>query len=66
MNSSDEHSPTEDFYSPLMRSGFLKTFSLSFVAASTVAGIVLTFAMIWFEKFGSDKKRTILNQVAIL
>jgi hypothetical protein len=55
--------PNEDYYTPLVENNFLKVASITFLMISNIVGIPLVYGMIWFERFGSDKKRTILNQL---
>ena len=38
-----------------------KIFSLIFSGVSSAIGLVLVYSIIWFDKFGSDRKRTVLN-----
>ena len=54
---------TDDFYWPLMENNPMKILSIAFSVISSVIGAVLAMGMIWFERFGSSKKRTVINQL---
>ena len=53
----------EDYYRPLMENNPMKILSITFSIISSVLGVVLAFGMIWFEKFATNKKRTVINQL---
>ena len=50
-----------DFYHALTDNNVSRIVCLVLSIASIVIGIPHLYSLIWFEKFGSDKKRTILN-----
>ena len=55
-----------DFFSGLTEDKPVKTFCLTF---ATLVSFVLPFflySIIWFEHFGSDNKRTLINRFASL
>jgi hypothetical protein len=52
-----------DFFSGLTSPKPIKTFSLIFAGIICVTIPIFLYSIIWFERFGSDKKRTILNIV---
>ena len=53
----------DDFYSGLMENNVWKITSLVFAILSTLIGSTLVYGIIWFERFGSDSKRTLLNML---
>jgi hypothetical protein len=48
-----------DFFHDLFEPRFSKTLSVAISIVATVAGLVLTYSIIWFEHYGSDDKRTL-------
>ena len=63
ISSSSSLTMTDDFYWPLMENNPMKILSIAFSVISSVIGAVLAMGMIWFERFGSSKKRTVINQL---
>ena len=63
ISSSSSLTMTDDFYWPLMENYPMKILSIAFSVISSVIGAVLAMGMIWFERFGSSKKRTVINQL---
>ncbi len=59
-----QHTP-EDFFSFLMSSSSLKTFSLATSAITVVFVPVLLFLMIQFDKQDLDQRRTLLNRLYV-
>lgn len=54
-----------DFFEVAFRDGPLKTGT---IAVTLVLVIILSaagYGIIWFERFGSDKKRTLVNRLLI-
>jgi hypothetical protein len=58
MNSSD------DFFAGLTSGNPVRTISLTFSGLVCLVVPAFIFSIIWFERFGSDKKRTLLNIIA--
>jgi len=52
-----------DFFSGLFENRPIKVVGIVVSILSTVVYIPLLSSIIWYEKFGSDKKRTILNKL---
>ena len=52
---------TEDYFPFMTETSFLKIFSVTFSCLGILLGPAALFSIIWFERFGSDKKRTLLN-----
>jgi hypothetical protein len=50
-----------DFYPMLLDNNIYRTISLALSIGSVIIGVPFLLSVIWFDKFGSDKKRTILN-----
>ena len=53
----------DDYYSRLMENNSVKIISISCSIGAILIGTPLACGMILFEKLGSDKKRTIINQL---
>lgn len=51
----------EDFYPILLDNNIYRIVCLTLSFFSITVGTLFIYTVIWFEKFGSDKKRTILN-----
>ena len=51
-----------DFFEVAFRSGPLKTGTISLTLFFAVILSAAGYGFIWFEKFGSDKKRTLVNR----
>jgi hypothetical protein len=62
-NSSQEIDKGNNFFYAISENNFTKFFALSFTVVSAPVVVLLLYAIIWFEKYGVDKKRTILNQL---
>jgi hypothetical protein len=54
----------EDLYPSLTASSVSHDASVGLAVASVVAVPPLLLVVIWFERFGSDKKRTLINMMA--
>jgi len=52
-----------DLYPALTDNNPFRICCLSVNVVSMVVGVPLLFGIVWFERFGSDKKRTILNML---
>ena len=53
-----------DLYPSLTASSMPHNISIATAFASVIIGPPFLFGIIWFERFGSDKKRTLLNMFA--
>ena len=53
----------EDFYSKLLESSFAKNGSIALAVIFVVLVAPVAVGVVAFEKFGSDKKRTIINKL---
>ena len=53
----------EDFYSKLLESSFAKNGSITLAVIFVVLVAPVAVGVVAFEKFGSDKKRTIINML---
>jgi hypothetical protein len=51
-----------DFFSALTEDKFTKCVCLSFAIAADLAIPLLFYTIIWYEKYGTDNKRTIINK----
>ena len=56
-------STDSDFFKFLMVYGPSEIVSLVFSAVSLVSVPLLLYSIIWFDNFGSDKKRTLINRL---
>jgi hypothetical protein len=52
-----------DSFSALTENNFLQIFSLTLAISCVLICPFLLYFVIWFEKFGSDKKRTLINKL---
>lgn len=52
-----------DFFAGLTSPKPIRTLSLVISGSVTVIVPIFLYSIVWFERFGSDKKRTILNMV---
>ena len=52
-----------DFFSGLFEDRPIKTIGVTLALASGTFYLAMFCGIIWFERFGSDKKRTILNKL---
>ena len=53
----------ENFYSTLMENNVWKVVAVGYAIVSIIVQVVLLYGIIWFERFGSDKRRTLLNML---
>jgi hypothetical protein len=53
----------EGFYVGLMADNFPKVSSNVFSIVSTLFSLLAFYGIIWFERFGSDEKRTLINML---
>ena len=53
----------ENFYSTLMETNVWKVVAVGYAIVSIIVQVVLLYGIIWFERFGSDKRRTLLNML---
>jgi len=53
----------EDFFSGLLENRPTKFFAITFSLVGGCLILPLVYCIIWFEKFGSDNKRTLLNKL---
>ena len=65
-NATNEGGPNPDYYRLLMENNLSKVASLTVTAVSVLISQILSFGIIWFEKFGSDAKRTLMNRFVAL
>ena len=63
INSTQESDKREDFFYAISENNWSKLFSLAFSIMSLPVILLLLYTIIWYEKYGADKKRTILNQL---
>ena len=61
----DENS-NQDYFSYLLESKFERGVSLFISIAVLILGPPMLFTIVWFENFGSDKKRTFLNRLVAM
>jgi hypothetical protein len=54
-----------DFFSGLMENRVSKIVSLIFSAVGAYLVILFIYSIIWYQKFGSDDKQTLLNRLYI-
>ena len=54
---------SNDFFSGLFEDRPIKTIGVVSAVASGFVYIPMFVGIVWFERFGSDKKRTILNKL---
>jgi hypothetical protein len=52
-----------DFFDKLTENNILKISSFLFLIISCIVSIPASYGIIWFEKFGSDHRRTIVNRL---
>jgi hypothetical protein len=52
---------SDDFYSGLMENNVWKVTSVVYAILTAPIGSTLVYGIIWFERFGSDSKRTLIN-----
>lgn len=55
--------PPTDFFAEAFHNGPLKTISIAITLISLVYLVLSGFGIIWYEKYGSDKKRIIINRL---
>ena len=65
-NNCSDISCDSDFYLPLMENNLIKVSSLVFAVALSVVNQFLASGIIWFEKYGSNGKPTLINQLVAL
>jgi hypothetical protein len=63
MNFWNSSVPATDFYEGLMSNHWPKIVCMALSCAAMLAAVALCYAVIWFERFGSDAKRTIVNKI---
>ena len=56
----------EDYFSYLLQSKFERRVSLYISIIVLIVGPPMLFSIVWFENFGSDKKRTLLNRLVAM
>jgi len=56
-------SPNDDFFAPAFQNGHLKTSVIVFSILYLFFIIPSGFGIIWFERFGSDLKRNLINRL---
>ena len=62
-NNNNNNNNIIDFFSGLFENRPIKVFGMVISIISSVFYVLLYYHIIWYEKFGSDKKRTILNKL---
>jgi hypothetical protein len=62
-NSSQESEKRTNFFYAISENNISKFGAMTFSIISTPFIMLLLYGIIWFEKYGVDKKRTILNQL---
>jgi hypothetical protein len=55
--------PSADFFAGAFHNGPLKTVSITVTLISLVCLVLSGYGIIWYEKYGSDKKRIIINRL---
>ena len=66
LTNSTNHSEIEnntDYFSFMMEPSASKYFCVLFSVMGILLGPLALYSIIWFERFGSDKKRTLLNML---
>ena len=63
---SSETQNMTDFFQVLLENNTAKILCLAFSFFGIILGPIFLYIIIWFEKFGSDKKRTLLNMFATM
>jgi hypothetical protein len=63
MNATGNESP--DFFSGLVENRVSKIVSVIFSAVGSYLVILFIYSIIWYQKFGSDDKQTLLNRLYI-
>ena len=58
-----ENETTSDLFPALADNNLVRICSLAFAITSIILGPPLFYSIIWFERFGSDKKRTLINKL---
>ena len=53
----------KDFFPFMTEKSVLKWIGVAISCVSIIVGPVALYAVVWFEKFGSDKKRTLVNML---
>ena len=56
----------QDYFSYLLESKFERGVSLFISITVLILGPPMLFSIVWFENFGSDKKRTFLNRLVAM
>jgi hypothetical protein len=65
LNRSNSSTDEEDFFAPLyVNDSFTKISLLSFGMILMPINLALLYAVVWYERFGSDLKRNLTNQLA--
>ena len=54
---------SNDYFEFLMENSFIRISSIATCSMNVIVVPLLLYSIIWFDKFGSDKKRTILNML---
>ena len=57
---------SSDLFPALLDSNLAKVCSLSFAITIIILAPPFFYSVIWFEKFGSDKKRTLINKLVAM
>ena len=57
---------SNDYFEFLMENSFIRIFSIVICGINVIVVPLMLYSIIWFDKFGSDKKRTILNMLVSL
>ena len=52
-----------NYYSPLMEGNPYRYVLATITILIMIASLIMCYSIIWIERFGSDKKRTIINQL---
>jgi hypothetical protein len=61
-----ENKTSSDLFPAFLENTFARIFSLVFATTCVVVAPPLLYSVIWFEKFGSDKKRTLINKLVAM
>jgi hypothetical protein len=56
----------KDYFSYLLENNFERRIALLISLRIVILGPPMLFSIVWFENFGSDKKRTFLNRLVAM
>ena len=53
----------DDFFKELYSESTLKHITISIFFFGSIFGLILEFGLIWYEKYGNNRYRTVINQL---